>query len=92
MEGERREEQEARIQAHVRLPPDKYTKAGPKDRAMKRPRSPIRQEHQERPKQMKAEAKGRELQKSGTIREFHNIHILLTLLATLVHLARQVFR
>jgi hypothetical protein len=36
---------------------NKYTKAGPKDRAMKRPRSPMRQERQERPKQTKPKAK-----------------------------------
>jgi hypothetical protein len=38
---------------------NKYTKAGPKDQAMKRPRSPMRQECQEQPKQTKPEAKGK---------------------------------
>jgi hypothetical protein len=38
---------------------DKYTKAGPKDRAVKRPRPPMRQEHQEHPKQAKPDVKGK---------------------------------
>jgi hypothetical protein len=37
---------------------NKYTKASTKDRAMKRPRSPMRQEHREQLKQTKPEAKG----------------------------------
>jgi hypothetical protein len=38
---------------------NKYTKAGPKDRAMKRSRSPVCQERREQPKQMKPKAKGK---------------------------------
>jgi hypothetical protein len=37
----------------------KYTKAGPKDRVMKRPRSPMRQDRREQPKQVELEAKGK---------------------------------
>jgi hypothetical protein len=39
----------------------KYTKANPKDRAMKRPRSLVRQERREQPKQMKPGAKGKKI-------------------------------
>jgi hypothetical protein len=39
----------------------KYSKASLKDRAMKRPRSPVRQERREQPKQTKPEAKGKEI-------------------------------
>jgi hypothetical protein len=38
---------------------DKYIKAGPKDQAMKWPRSLMRQEHWAQPKQTKPEAKGK---------------------------------
>jgi hypothetical protein len=38
---------------------NKYTKAGPKDRAMKWPRSLVRQERREQPKQTKPKAKGK---------------------------------
>jgi hypothetical protein len=38
---------------------NKYTKAGPMDRAMKGPRPPVRQERREQPKQVKPEAKGK---------------------------------
>jgi hypothetical protein len=44
---------------------DKYTKAGPKDRAMKRLRPPIRQESREHPKQAKPEAIGKGITKEG---------------------------
>jgi hypothetical protein len=40
---------------------NKYTKASPKDRAMKWPRPPVRQEHREQPKQAKPEAKGKKI-------------------------------
>jgi hypothetical protein len=40
---------------------NKYTKAGSKDRAMKRARFPVRQERWEQPKQTKPEAKGRKI-------------------------------
>jgi hypothetical protein len=39
----------------------KYTKVSLKDRAMKRPRSPVRQERREQPKQTKPEAKGKKI-------------------------------
>jgi hypothetical protein len=38
---------------------NKYTKAGPKGWAMKRPRSLMRQEHREQRKQTKPKAKGK---------------------------------
>jgi hypothetical protein len=38
---------------------NKYTKVGPKDRAMKWPRPPVRQERREQPKQVKPKAKGK---------------------------------
>jgi hypothetical protein len=38
-----------------------YTKADPKDRAMKRPRPLVRQERRERPKQAKLKAKGKKI-------------------------------
>jgi hypothetical protein len=38
---------------------NKYTKTGPKNQAMKRPRYLVRQEHREQPKQVKPEAKGK---------------------------------
>jgi hypothetical protein len=38
---------------------NKYTKAGPKDRAIKRSRFPIKQECREQPKQAKPKAKGK---------------------------------
>jgi hypothetical protein len=44
---------------------NKYTKAGPKDRAMKRPRSPIRQERREQSKQAKPKVKGKGITKDG---------------------------
>jgi hypothetical protein len=40
---------------------NKYTKAGPKDQAMKWPRSLVRQELQEQLKQTKPEAKGKKI-------------------------------
>jgi hypothetical protein len=40
---------------------DKYTKANPKDWAMKWPKPPVRQEHREQPKQAKPEAKGKRI-------------------------------
>jgi hypothetical protein len=43
----------------------KYTKVGPKDWAMKRPRSPMRQERWERLKQTKLEAKGKGIWEEG---------------------------
>jgi hypothetical protein len=44
---------------------NKYTKAGPKDRAVKQPRSLMRQERREWPKQTKPEAKGKEIVEEG---------------------------
>jgi hypothetical protein len=44
---------------------NKYINAGPKDRAMKRPRSLIRQERRERLKQTNPEAKGKGAAKEG---------------------------
>jgi hypothetical protein len=70
---------------------NKYTKAGQKDRAMKRPRSPIRQERRKQLKQAKPTAKERELQKKGTIRGFFNLHTLLFFSSTSAHLARWDF-
>jgi hypothetical protein len=42
---------------------NKYTKADSMDRAMKRPRSPLRQECREQPEQAKPEAKGKRIAK-----------------------------
>jgi hypothetical protein len=44
---------------------DKYTKASPKDRAVKRPRSPMMQECREHLKQAKPEAKGKGITEEG---------------------------
>jgi hypothetical protein len=49
---------------------NKYTEASPKDRAMKRSRSPLRQERRERPKQMKPGAKGK-----GAAEEWYDLRI-----------------
>jgi hypothetical protein len=59
VEDERREEQETRIQAYIRLPPKQVHQSWLKDRAMKRTRSPMRQDRREQPKQAKLEAKGK---------------------------------
>jgi hypothetical protein len=44
---------------------NKYTKAGPKHQAMKRPRPSTRQESREQPKQMKPKAKGKKIAEEG---------------------------
>jgi hypothetical protein len=49
---------------------NKYTKAGPKDQAMKQPRSLIRQERREQPKQAKPKAKGK-----GITEEWYDMRI-----------------
>jgi hypothetical protein len=57
MEGEQREEQEAHIQAQVRPPPEQVHQSRSKGQAIKHPRSSIRQERQEQPKQARPEAR-----------------------------------
>jgi hypothetical protein len=59
VEDEQREEQETHIQAYIRLPPKQVHQVGSKDQAMKRSRSPMRQDRREQPKQAKPEAKGK---------------------------------
>jgi hypothetical protein len=59
MEVERMEEQEAYIQAHVRLPPKQVHQSRSKGSSYKVAEISMRQERREQPKQTKPKAKGK---------------------------------
>jgi hypothetical protein len=61
MEGEQRRNRKPTFNPTFDYLLSKYTKADLKDQAIKRPRSPVRQEHREQLKQTKPGAKGKKI-------------------------------
>jgi hypothetical protein len=92
MEVERMEEQEAYIQAHVRLPPKQVYQSRSKGSSYKvaeildEARTPRATEANKTQGQREGNCR------RGMIRGIHDLHTFLTLLVILAHLARQVFR
>jgi hypothetical protein len=74
VEGERREGKKLAFKPTFDYLLNKYTKAGLKDRVMKRPRSPLRQDRREQPKQAKPEAKGKKVADSRVSQPPHSTH------------------